>query len=103
VAYWTRCAARLTRKRARAAVEHGQQGGRGEVEELRGAVRRPHEGVHATGGFDASARIERVGLVETRPCEIPGAFDMAGQARGVGRVEQQRRVIDAGDRGRVVD
>ncbi len=28
---------------------------------------------------------------------------MTGQARGVGRVEQQRRVIDAGDRGRVGD
>ena len=85
------------------AIQDRQQGCRRELEQLVGAIGLPQQGVHATGRFDAPARVERVRLVETRPCEIRGASDVTGQARGVGRVEQQRRVIDAGDRGRVVD
>ena len=107
MAYATRCSTRLTRNRARAdgidAIQDGQQGCRRELEQLGRAIGLPQQGVHATGRFDAPARVERVRLVETRPCEIRRASDVTGQARGVGRVEQQRRVIDAGDRGRVVD
>ena len=85
------------------AIQDRQQGCRRELEPLGRAIRLPQQRVHATGRLDAPARLERVGLVETRPGEIRGASDVTGQARGVGRVEQQRRVIDAGDRGRVVD
>ena len=85
------------------AIQDRQQGRRRELEQLGGAIGLPQQRVHPTGRFDAPARVERVRLVETRPREIRRASDVTGQARGVGRVEQQRRVIDAGDRGRVVD
>ena len=85
------------------AIQQGQQGCRRELEPLGRAIGFPQQGVHAAGRFDATARVERVCLVETRLGEICGASDVTGQARSVGRVEQQRRVIDAGDRGRVVE
>ena len=85
------------------AIQDRQQGFRRELEQLGRAIGLPQQRVHVAGRFDTTARVERECLVETRPREIRRASDVTGETRGVGRVEQQRRVIDAGDRGRVVD
>ena len=84
-------------------IQDRQQGCRRELEQLIGAIGLPHQRIDATSRFDATARVERVRLVETSPCEIRGAADVTGQARGVGRVEQQGGMIGTGDRRRVVN
>ncbi len=79
------------------AIEDGEERARREVEQLGGAVGRPHQRVDAAGGLDAAARVERAGLVETGPSEIGGAVDVTGETGGIRGGEQERDVVDAGD------
>ena len=83
------------------AVEDGQHVARREGEQLRGAVGRPEEGVRAPGRLDSSSQIERERFVESGTSQVGGSFGLAGQAGGVGRLEQERRVVGASHLGGV--
>ena len=84
-------------------IKEGQERRRRELDPLGRAVGLPQEGIYATGRLDAPARVDCAGLVEAGPGEIRSPSAVTGQTGGVGRVEEQRRVVDAGDLGRVVD